>query len=178
MTARTLSCPVPENLNPLSPNGYMFSIEKLPSLSFFCQEVNLPSIILPEAQQLNPFTKIPLAGDQLEYGTLTVQFLIDETMTNYRAIHHWLVSLGFPENYSQYTNFLDESKIPGLAEVAKSHSDGTLTILGNNNTQIQTVQFKDLIPESLESITFLSTNQDVQYLVGSVTFKYTYYKFL
>ena len=80
MTTRTLSCPLPENINPLSPNGYMFSIEKLPSLSFFCQEVNLPSLNLPEATQLNPFTKIPIAGDQLEFGQLTIQFLVDDVV--------------------------------------------------------------------------------------------------
>ena len=87
MTTRTLSCPLPENINPLSPNGYMFSIEKLPSLSYFCQEVNLPSLNLPEATQLNPFTKIPIAGDQLEFGQLTIQFLVDDVMGNYKAIH-------------------------------------------------------------------------------------------
>lgn len=178
MTTRILACPVPENINPLSPNGYMFSIEKLPSLSFFCQEINLPTLTLPEAVQLNPFTKIPIAGDQLEFGTLTVQFLVDETMSNYKSIHHWIVSLGFPESYQQYSDFLDEAKIPGLSEVSKSHSDGTLTILGNTNTPIQTIEFKDLLPLSLESLTFTSTNQDVQYLVGNASFQYSYYKFL
>lgn len=178
MTTRLLTCPLPENLNPLSPNGYMFSIEKLPSLSFFCQQVTLPAVSLPEAMQLNPFVKIPVAGDQLDYGMLTVEFLVDEKMENYKAIHHWITSLGFPESYEEYTNFLDEAKIPGLSEIAKSYSDGTLTILGNNNVPIQTVQFKDLIPSSLESLTFLSTNQDVQYLVGSASFQYSYYKFL
>jgi len=178
MTTRTLSCPVPNNINPLSPNGYMFTIAKLPSLSFFCQEVNLPSLSLPEAQQLNPFTKISLAGDQLEFGSLTVQFLVDENMENYKAIHNWLVGLGFPENNEQYKNFIDSASVLELSEVARSSSDATLVILGNNNNPIQTIEFKDCIPESLESLTFLSTNQDVQYLVGSVSFKYTLYKFL
>ena len=178
MTTRTLSCPLPENINPLSPNGYMFSIEKLPSLSYFCQEVNLPSLNLPEATQLNPFTKIPIAGDQLEFGQLTIQFLVDDVMGNYKAIHDWIIGLGFPENYDQYSSFLNTSKLPGLDEISKSQSDATLTILGNNNNAIQVIEFKDVVPQSLESITFTSTNQDVQYLVGSATFAYSYYKFL
>ena len=178
MTTRILTCPVPENINPLSPNGYMFSLEKLPSLSFFCQEVTLPSLTLPEATQLNPFTKISLAGDQLEFDSLRVQFLVDEKMENYKAIHYWLISLGFPENHEQYKNYMETVSIPGLSEVARSSSDATLTILGNTNNPVQTIQFNDCIPESLESLTFISTNQDVQYLIGSVTFKYTNYKFL
>ncbi len=178
MTTKTLTCPLPENINPLSPNGYMFTLQRLPELSFFCQEVSLPSITLPEATQMTPFTKIPLSGDQIDFDTLRVQFLIDEKMENYKAIHNWIIGLGFPENYSQYTQSVGDSPIPGVNEVARSSSDATLIILGNNNTPIQVIQFADCVPESLESITFTSTNQDVQYLIGSASFRYTYYKFV
>ena len=178
MTTRTLTCPIPENLNPLSPNGYTFLLHRLPGLSYFCQEITLPSITLPEITQFTPLTRIPIAGDQIDYDTLRVQFLVDEKMENYKAIHNWIVGLGFPENYSQYTNVIDTAVIPGGSEVAASSSDATLIIMGNSNTPIQTIQFADCIPESLESITFTSTNQDVQYLVGSASFRYSYYKFL
>lgn len=178
MTTRTLTCPLPANINPLSPNGYMFTLQRLPELSFFCQEVSLPSITLPEATQLNPFSKIPLSGDQIDFDTLRVQFLIDENMGNYRAIHDWIVGLGFPENNSQYTQVINDAPILGANEVARSSSDATLIILGNNNQPIQVIQFADCVPESLESITFTSTNQDVQYLIGSASFRYTYYKFI
>jgi hypothetical protein len=177
MTTRTLTCPLPENINPLSPNGYMFTLQRLPELSYFCQEVSLPAITLPEATQLNPFSKIPLSGDQIEFDTLRIQFLIDDKMKNYRAIHDWIVGLGFPENNSQYTQTIEVSNMPGLSEVAKSTSDATLIILGNNNIPIQAIQFADCVPESLESVTFVSNNQDVQYLIGSASFRYTYYKF-
>lgn len=177
MTTRTLTCPLPENINPLSPNGYMFTLQRLPELSYFCQEVSLPAITLPEATQLNPFSKIPLSGDQIDFDTLRIQFLIDDKMKNYRAIHDWIVGLGFPENNSQYTQTIEVSNMPGLSEVAKSTSDATLIILGNNNIPIQAIQFADCVPESLESITFVSNNQDVQYLIGSASFRYTYYKF-
>lgn len=178
MTTRILSCPVPNNLNPLSPNGYMFSLQRLSSLGFFCQEISLPAITLPEATQLSPLSKIPLAGDQIEFDTLRVQFLVDEKMENYKAIHNWIIGLGFPEDYGQYTGALTAASVPGMSEVAKSSSDATLVILGNNNQPIQTIQFADCVPESLESITFTSTNQDVQYLIGSASFRYSYYKFV
>jgi hypothetical protein len=178
MTTKTLTCPLPENINPLSPNGYMFTLQRLPELSYFCQEVSLPSITLPEAVQMSPLSKISLSGDQIDFDTLRVQFLIDEKMDNYKAIHNWIIGLGFPENYTQYTQTIGDSSIPGVTEVARSSSDATLIILGNNNTPIQVIQFADCVPESLESITFTSTNQDVQYLIGSATFRYTYYKFV
>jgi len=178
MTTRTLTCPLPENINPLSPNGYMFTLQRLPELTYFCQEVSLPAITLPEATQLNPFSKIPLSGDQIDFDTLRVQFLVDEKMSNYRSIHDWIVGLGFPENNSQYSQEIEGATILGSSEVARSSSDATLVILGNNNKPIQVIQFSDCVPESLESITFTSTNQDVQYLIGSASFRYSYYKFI
>jgi hypothetical protein len=156
----------------------MFTLQRLPELSFFCQEISLPSISLPEATQLNPFSKIPLSGDQIEFDTLRVQFLVDEKMSNYKSIHNWIIGLGFPENNSQYTQEIEGATILGSSEVARSSSDATLIILGNNNKPIQVIQFSDCVPESLESITFTSTNQDVQYLIGSASFRYSYYKFI
>lgn len=177
MTTRILSCPVPDNINPLSPNGFMFSIEKLPQLTYFAQQVSLPMVTLSGAEMATPFVKIPIAGDVPDFTSLGVQFLIDERMENYVAIHNWITGLGFPESNTQYSDFINSSTIPG-SELKRSYSDGTLTILGNSNNPIQTIQFFDLYPESLGTITFLSTSQDVQYLVGDVTFRYSYYKFI
>lgn len=119
-----------------------------------------------------------IAGDMLEYSPLTVQFLVDQKMENYRAIHNWLTGLGFPEDHSQYSDMLEKSVVQSKSSLARSFSDATLGILDNTGSTIQTIQFVDLFPESLESLTFTSTSQDVQYLVGSATFRYSYYKFI
>jgi len=169
---------IPTNINPLSPNGYLFSLQRLSTLSYFCQEVSLPTVTLPTATQLTPFSKTPLSGDQIDFGDLSIQFLIDDKMENYKAIHNWIVGLGFPEDYAQYTTTIGNAVPSSMSEVAKSSSDATLIILGNDNNPIQTIQFADCIPQSLQSITFTSTDQDVVYLVGSVNFSYSYYKFV
>ena len=169
---------IPENINPLSPNGFLFTLQRLSKLSYFCQEVSLPAITLPEATQLTPFSKVPLSGDQIDFGPLTIQFMIDAKMENYKAIHNWIIGLGFPEDYSQYTTVVGSAIPASLSEVAQSSSDATLIILGNDNNPIQTIQFADCVPQSLESITFTSTSQDVTYLVGSVQFMYSYYRFV
>lgn len=173
-----LSTQIPTTVNPLSPNGYMFVLDRIPTLSYFCQEVALPSITLPDTIQNTPFSKVSLPGDQIDYGLLTIQFLVDEKMSNYKAIHNWLVGLGFPESYKQYSDIIDQADMLESSEVARASSDATLVILGNDNNAIQTIKFTDCIPQSLESLTFTSTNQDVQYLIGSVTLSYSYYKFV
>lgn len=173
--SRILQCPVPSNINPLNPNGFMFSITRIPEVSFFCQEVNLPSISLQNVEMPTPFVNYPIAGDRPDFGDLNVQFLIDSEMKNYKAVFNWLRGLGFPENNQQYT---EQTASGTTSEVAASYSDAVLSILGGGSMPIQTIRFVDVLPVSLESLTFLSTNQDVQYLVGNATFKYAYYNFL
>ncbi len=174
----TISCPIPDNISPLSPNGFMFSVKKLPQINFFCQQVNLPGITLGAPEFGNPFNVAPIPGETLTYDSLDVQFLVDENMQNYRAIYNWVVALGFPETYTQYLNFVNSNELNQTSELTKNYSDATLTILGSNNKPVQNIQFHDTFPVSISSLTFQSTNQDVQYLVGTATFRYGYYKFV
>jgi hypothetical protein len=174
----TITCPIPSNINPLSPNGFQFTISKLPELSFFCQTVNLPGITLGAPEFGNPFQVQPIPGETLVYDQLTVQFLVDEQMANYQAIYNWIIALGFPNDYEQYTTFVNNDQRGALSELARNYSDATLQILSGNNQTVKSVQFVDLFPTALDSLQFAGTNQDVQYLVGNATFRYGYYKFL
>ena len=176
--AGTLACPVPSNINPLSPNGFRFSIQKAPTVTYFCQEVNLPGITIGSPEMNTPFSVQPIPGEMLTYDTLNVRFLIDEDMANYIQVHNWLIALGFPENYDQYITFNSTDDRQLLNELAKNYSDATLEILGSNNVAVQTVQFHDVFPLSITTLQFQATNSDVQYLVGDVIFRYARYKFL
>jgi hypothetical protein len=123
-----------------------------------------------------PFSTQPLPGDTLSYDPLTIQFLIDEEMLNYNVIYNWIVALGFPESYSQYTTLLSNDQT-AYGELAKNYSDATLQILDSSNNPVRTVTFQDVFPTSLETLTFASTNDGVNYLIGSATFKFGLYRF-
>jgi hypothetical protein len=128
----------------------MFSIQKLPELNFFAQSVNLPGITLGSPEFGNPFQVQPIPGESLTYDQLTVQFLIDETMTNYQAIYNWIVALGFPNDYEQYTTFVSTDNRGITSELATNYSDATLQILSGNNQIVKTVQFIDLFPIAID----------------------------
>ena len=166
---------IPSNLNPLSPNGFQFSITKLPELTFHCQQVNLPGITLGEPTFSTPFSTQPVPGESLQYDPLTVQFLVDENMDNYKKLYNWIVALGFPESYDQYIA-QNASDTTAYGELAKNYSDATLQILDSNNQAIQTMQFYDLFPTTIDSMIFSSTNDDVNYVVANVTFRFGLYK--
>lgn len=168
---------LPENLNPLSPIGFQLQIEKLPDLTFFAQEVNLPGITLGEPEFGTPFARVPIPGETLTYDQLSITFLVDEEMANYRAIYNWIVALGFPEGYNQYLNLKATENIELYSELASNYSDASLLILNNSNLLTKQANIKDMFPVALDGLTFQSTLSDQQYLVGRASFKFSYYNF-
>lgn len=175
---KTLSCPIPSDLDILKNNGFMFSIHKLPEITFFCQEVNLPSMTLPAAVIPTPLIDYPVPGDKLEFGSLGISFLIDSTMSNYKSIVAWLVGLGFPQRHEQYKAFLERFGNGEQSPLAISQSDGTLQVLTGTNTVSQTIQFVSLQPTQLSEIQFMTDVNDVVYMTAQAAFAYSYYYFV
>lgn len=174
------NCPIPNNINPLSPTGFLLSITKLPDVAFFAQEVTLPDVSLPGIDVNTPLSRISQPGDLISYGDLTINFLVDEDMKNYIAIYNWIKGLGFPKTHQEYTDFIDAERSANntytRSENLIQFSDGTLSVLGSNNTTVQAFKFIDLHPTSLNSLQFVANASDVNYLTGSVTFRYTYFE--
>lgn len=176
---QTLTCPIPSNINPLQSNGFLFDILKLPELKFFCQEVTLPSLDAPAANYETPLVNVPIPGEKLTFGEVSVTFMIDENMENYIALHNWMVGLGFPASHEQYKNFIN-SRTDAINpnELLAGYSDGLLQVLNSSNNPTRTIQFVDLFPTGLQQITLQSTTQDTTYLAATASFGYTYYKFV
>jgi hypothetical protein len=166
--------------NYLRPNGFRFVIQDLPHVAYTCQSANLPSVQLGFAIQPTPFVDRPVIGDKLNYAEFSIRFLISEDMNNYLELFEWLVALGFPNNYNQYTSFVGErlNRFPffrrsdGTTE-AIAYSDGILTILDSNNNPKTNIRFKDLFPVAVEALDFDITSSSVEYFVGTASFRYT-----
>jgi hypothetical protein len=175
--AQTLSCPVPNSLDYLTLNGFQLSIAKLPGVAYFCQEATLPSLSLPNLGVKTPLSEMHFAGTNLEYGDLEVSFLIDSKMDNYAAMLGWMTGLGFPESYEQYTDFV-RANSGAMSPRVPDYSAGTLIILGTNNRPLRSVEFVDLLPQSITSMTFTTTAGDVKYIGAKAVFKYDYFKLI
>jgi hypothetical protein len=168
---------VPSNINPLSPTGFRFTISKLPELEFFCQQVNLPGITLGEPEFGTPFTKVPIPGETLTFDQLRIQFLVSEDLSNFKAIHNWLYGLGFPISSSQYSEFVGATDFPLYDELTRNFSDATLLILTNNSNPGIIVNFRNVFPVELSTLEFTAVENDINYLVGTASFRFSYYEF-
>ena len=120
---------------------------------------------------------IPTPGDKIEFGDLSIRFLVDEDLVNYMELQKWIRGLGFPDSLKDFADLEKEAVIkPRFANRGDNiYSDGTLQILSSNLVAKFNVNFKDLFPVSLSTITFDATDTDVEYFTAEATFKYTIY---
>ena len=185
----------PTKFDYASPTQFKFNITKLPKVEFFCTAVNLPGISLGVLEQLTPLKDIPVPGDKLTYSPLTMDFLVDENLENYREIHGWLVGLGFPTDRKEFRDLLrsgsdrfptstgaNQETDPGKVKYKATstggvYSDATLNILTSKNTPNVEVRFSDVFPTELTGLQYDTAATDVAYLTAIVTMQYKIYEF-
>ena len=166
-----------ENRNFLSPVGFKFSLKRAPGVAFFCNQANIPSMDLGIAEQPTYLRNIPTPGDKIEFGDLTLRFLVDEDLVNYMELQRWIRGLGYPESMEEFRELEGEAVLPGNFGQAGDniYSDGTLQILSSNLVPSFQVVFNDLFPYTLSTVTFDATDTDIEYFTADVSFKYTIY---
>jgi hypothetical protein len=162
------------NRNFLSAVGFKFTLAKYPKVDFFSNSARIPEISLDVARQSTYLKDIDIPGEKLNYGDLTLRFMVDENMENYISIYEWLTGLGFPETTSQFRTLTTDDG--GVRDQKEAFSDGTLRILNSNFREVAKVKFLDLFPTSLSSLDFDATSTDINYFTAQVSFKYTVYQ--
>ena len=181
----------PTKLDYASPTQFKFTINQLPKVEFFTVSANIPDITLSDVVIPTPFKPIPVLGQNLTYGNLTITFIVDEFLENYKELHNWMVGIAFPKSREQFSDFRSTvSKTPSATQgasrdigdvqpatpVRPMFGDATLTILTNKNNPIVEVRFQDVYPASLSSLTYDQNATDVTYLTATVTFDYKIYE--
>jgi hypothetical protein len=160
----------PVNNNFLSPLGYKFHIDRMPTFNFFVQSVKVPEIRLPPAMQNTPFSVMPFPGDHLQFDTLNVTFKMDEALLTYTEIFDWMQALGFPEKYEQYrAGTVPSTTSTGARDTV---SDAHLTVLSSAMNPIFMYKFRNLFPTAIGSFNFDYRDPEVTYITCDVQFKF------
>jgi hypothetical protein len=158
----------PVNGNFLSPLNFSFQLKRAPYINFFVQKINLPSVSLDFPLQQTPFTNIPIAGEHVRYGDLNVTFKVDENLQNWFEIHNWIRSLGFPDNFGEYSKIALNTISSGNGVL----SDITVLISDSVKNPNYSVTFRDAFPVSLSDLNFQTTDSSVDYITASASFRY------
>jgi len=159
------------NTNPLY-NGYFSLLFNRGTSQFelLCQRVNLPGISVPSLVQPTTLgTTIPVPSMVAAFADLSVEFIVDENMTNWKSLYSWIRNI---------SNIKDDSS--NNLEYYKWHTTATLNIFSEPytkngcNTPIS-VTFVNIVPVSLGGLQFQSDASDTSIQRTTCAFKYSYY---
>lgn len=148
--------------NYLTPTSFSIVIDRLPSVEFFTQKVNIPSLAAGSVEQITPLNNIYQPKQKIAFADLDVTFIVDEQMVNYQEIFAWIKLNAQPTELGTYNNETDVSDISVI--INNSHK--------NSNIRFN---FIDCFPTDLSPISLDITNQDVIYPEVTATFRYTYF---
>jgi len=154
----------PDNLNPLYPTYFQFTIKRTPSITYFCQGVNLPGMSLNMIPQTTRFVDIPHSAGSPEFEDLNINFMVDETLSNWIEIWHWMRTISNTKDHIEYI------------DTEEHYSDATLSILNSSMTPKIRIEFRNIIPTNISSLDFDSTITNPDALIASATFNYTTYE--
>lgn len=156
-----------ESTNFLQPTGFKVVIhrKRFKNLEFFAQSVMHPDLNVAPSVASFRGTNAQLPGDKLEYGTLTVEAIMDENMNVYKEMHSWLTA-NVENNYKAPSKFKYQDEDMSVYDIS-------IMILSSNNNAIDTIRYKAAFPISIGTIVFQSTADTVQYITFPITFSYT-----
>ena len=164
---------MPETQNFLSPLGFRFVLSRSPEINYFVQNVTLPDMSIGAATMPTPFTRVPLPGDKVTFGDLSITFKVDENMVNFQHIYDWIAGLAKLDSFNQYTA-LQAGSSTGAGIVC----DATLVVLTSAKNPNKQISFTNIFPTSLSGLTFDTTSGDVSYLQATVTFAIQKYQII
>lgn len=156
------SKPLLDDITYASPIGFRLLIDaqRYPNAQFSVQTASIPEISVEAAAFATPQGNIDISGDKVEFSPFSCTFLVDEQLENYYEIYEWLVGL------------VVEADGPAVRKTR----DISLMVLNSHNNVSREIQFTDAYPTSLSTLDFDAKNTSIEYLVGDVTFNYSYFK--
>ena len=151
-----------ENKNFLQPTGFRVIVERenYGNLEFFAQSVQHPGTIVAAAEASTPRLQggLPVPGDSVNYGELTLSLILDEDLSAYKEVQKWLEGSVYSEN--------------------SPYHDIRVHILTSHNNSGVKIQYKNCIPTQLGAIELSSSTGDVTYVNFDATFRFSQFQLL
>ena len=153
--------------NYLSALEFEVTIQRIPNVEFFTQQINLPGVSSNPVETENPFNRLVWKPEKLQYAPLEISFIIDENMNNWMEIYRWMVGTTSPQNPKQFRD-LKESKDGTVSDIS-------VLILNNKKNANILFTYKDCFPFSLSPVNLDTKSPDVQHPKADVLFTYNYF---
>jgi hypothetical protein len=170
---------VPVNTDLLQPTKYILTFDRLPSMQYFCQEVNVPGVSIGTAEFSTPILNLKLPGTKITYENLNISFLVDQNLSSWNEIYKWFRNIASPESMAERDALSTTVKMNGIKTKKYNYeSDATLSVLTNTNNVNFKIQFLNIYPLSLSGINFNTTLSADDIITCSATFNYDYFNII
>jgi hypothetical protein len=167
----------PCNQDLLQSAKFILSFPRLTAVQFFCQAANVPGLLCNPAIQATPFSDLPIAGDKLVYGTLDVEFLLDEELQTWISIHDWMRGLSFPAEFEEYKNLKHLSRYSEQVKYPQ-YADAELISLSASGQPLVKFHFIELFPISLSRIEYDIRIGSEKTMTATSSFKFKRYNII
>ena len=158
----------PTNVNYLYQTNFKFVIHRLPKFEYFIQSVNLPGYGASDVlEQPTRFVAAKHPHARVNFENLTMSFLVDEDLSNWREIYDWMRTIYLVKNHKDYND-----------DISAHFSDGTLMLLNSAMNANKEIRFRNLLPVNITGLQFDSAVNDIEPFTSEITFAYDYYEFV
>lgn len=167
----------PINQNLLQAARFQLQFDRLPYISFFVKQANIPGLATNPPEQPTIFKNIPRAANKLHVEDFAIKFMVDEPLWSWTSLHDWLCGITFPDSFEEYKNLSLQQRLQfqSINNSQPQYSDCQLMIFTNKNNPILKLNFKNMFPVSLSGIT-LDNDTNANYIPTAVaTFQYENY---
>lgn len=166
----------PPNTNYLQSTKFQVIFPRVTSVTYFCQNVNIPNVSVTPARHPTPFSDLYKPGDKIEYGTFDINFVVDEELWAWEIIYDWIRGYSFPCSFDEYRT-MDRQSIMTLHSKTPQYSDAYLSSLSALNNPKTMLKFIDVFPVSLSEINFNSTQSADEIITATAQFRYQLFVF-
>ena len=167
----------PVNTNLLQPTKYLVTIDRIPTVKYFCQTANIPGVTIGTAEYNTPFLDMHVPGTKMSYSPFDMKFLVDEDLKGWREIHDWFRAIAAPTSFEE-RNYMTGRDGKKIGKTLLNYSDITLTVLNALNNPVVRIQFINAFPTSLSDIEFDTSASADDILTASTSFTYEYFNIL
>ena len=165
-----------QTTNTLYGNHYRFAIERLPDLTFFVQSVSSPTFSGSAQTQETPFAFAHHPTSRLNYGDISVTYLVDASFKTYFSLYYWMRGYGFPHDFDEVKRFRakqlsNDYVSPHAQPIDLEKTTALITILTPDTASIVAeINIDDVFPTELTGLDLTSTNTEAPVLTTTATF--------
>lgn len=153
-----------ETTNAMLSTNFKLTFQRIPNMTFWCTQVNIPEISVGEISIPTRVMPIHVPGSSVSLSQLNLTFILDEEFANWNEVYRWMRGT---------TPFEDFEDI--IRNENNYFSDATIHCLNSAKRPNMRFTFRRVFPTTLAGFELSSALTDPDPVTISASFVYDYF---